>query len=388
MRPKSLALLLLALGCGLVASIGITEVMAKRNADPAGAMGDTQSIFVAMTDIALGDLLTSQVLKLEQWPKDKIPTGAISRVEDVEGRRARTKLYAGEPILENKLLGKGASEQGATALIPKGYRVVTVRVDLVSGGSSLILPGDRVDVMVHLVRDTSRDIHETVTRTILQDIKVFAVNDVVDLEREKDTGKSIAAKTISLLVTPEQAAKVMLACQMGSINLVMRSSEDDQQTPNAQARPGELFAGGAKGDRSRESLMAPADSNLNDKTKGFLEFLNSMKAKTSSGIAPPTADESRPRQTWTMRMLKPGDVAEVQFEAEETTTASTSPLGAWKTTTMAGASGGTPPAKDVPKTIAPPAQEPVAPPAVEPPPPSKDEPKTDKSTSGKTLNIE
>ena len=48
---------------------------------------------------------------------------------------------------------KGASEQGATALIPKGYRVVPVKVDLVSGGSSLILPGDRVDVMVHLVKD-------------------------------------------------------------------------------------------------------------------------------------------------------------------------------------------------------------------------------------------
>ena len=57
--------------------------------------------------------MTSQVLKLEQWPKDKIPAGAISRIEDVEGRRARTKLYAGEPILEHKLLGKGASEQGA-----------------------------------------------------------------------------------------------------------------------------------------------------------------------------------------------------------------------------------------------------------------------------------
>ena len=48
MRPKSLALLLLALGCGLVASIGITEVMAKRNAEPTGPTGDTQSIFVAM----------------------------------------------------------------------------------------------------------------------------------------------------------------------------------------------------------------------------------------------------------------------------------------------------------------------------------------------------
>ena len=95
MRPKSLAVLMLALGCGLVASIGIHQVMAKRNAEPSGAIGDTQSIFVAMADIGLGDLLTSQVLKLEQWPKDKIPPGAVARIEDVEGRRARTKRRSG-----------------------------------------------------------------------------------------------------------------------------------------------------------------------------------------------------------------------------------------------------------------------------------------------------
>ena len=78
---------------------------------------------------------------------------------------------------------KGANQQGAAAMIPVGYRVVPVKVDLVSGGSDLILPGDRVDVMIHLVRDPSRGIEETVTRTILQDIKVFAVNDVLDTRK-------------------------------------------------------------------------------------------------------------------------------------------------------------------------------------------------------------
>ena len=134
-------------------------------------------------------------------------------------------------------------------MIPKGYRVVPVKVDLVSGGSSLILPGDRVDVMVYLVRDMNRDIPETVTRTILQDIKVFAVNDVLDLEKEKDGSKSIVAKTISLLVTPEQAAEVTLATQLGIVNLVMRSPEDDQQSPNSQAKPSELLGVVAKSRR-------------------------------------------------------------------------------------------------------------------------------------------
>jgi len=365
MRPKSLALLLLALGCGLVASIGITEVIAKRNAEPVGTVGDTQPIFVAMTDISLGELLTPQVLKVEQWPKDKVPAGAVTKIENVEGRRARTKLYAGEPILETKLLGKGASEQGATALIPKGYRVVPVKVDLVSGGSSLILPGDRVDVMIHLVRDPGREIPETITRTILQDIKVFAVNDVVDLEKEKDpNNKSIDAKTISLLVTPEQAAKLMLATQMGTINLVMRSTEDDTQTANVQAKPSELFGGPPKSVRDKESLMAGVEQNPAEKTKGILDLLNTMKAKPSQD----STEESKSSQIWTMRLLKPGEVSEVQFESDGTASGD-SPTGTWKTTTLASGAGG-----NASKAAAPVPEEPV------PPTRTPEEPKPSKSS--------
>ena len=372
MRPKSLALLLLALGCGLVASIGITEVLAKRSAGPAGPTGETQPIFVAMTDIGLGDLLTPEVLKLEQWPKDKVPQGAISRIEDIEGRRVRTKLYAGEPILENRLLGKGASEQGATALIPKGYRVVPVKVDLVSGGSSLILPGDRVDVMVYLIRDMSRGIPETVTRTILQDIKVFAVNDVVDLEHKDESGRSITAKTISLLVTPEQAAKLMLATQMGTINLVMRSPEDDEQIADAQARPGELFSGKNKSTRDKESLL-PEDSSLDEEKKGFLNFLNTVKGKSSTDAA--TSGQAKSRETWIMRLLKPGEIENVEFEAEEENSTHNSPIGAWKTTSIAAGPGSDKPTDKKPTTvIVPPDPDAIEEPAMEPLQP-KQEPK-------------
>jgi pilus assembly protein CpaB len=363
MRPKSLALLLLALGCGLVASIGITEVLAKRNAEPAGATDETQPIFIAISDVPLGDLVTPQLLKLEQWPKGKIPKGAISRIEDLEGRRTRTKLYAGEPILENRLLGKGASEQGATALIPKGYRVVPVKVDLVSGGSSLIMPGDRVDVMVHLVRDTAREIQETVTRTILQDIKVFAVDDVVDLEREKEGTKNIAAKTISLLVTPEQAAKLMLATQLGIINLVMRSPEDDLQIANAQARPGELFGDQSKANRKKESLLQ-GETNLNEKAKGFLDFLGETKDKTA--VNPTTtakATPEKPHETWIMRILKPGDVESVQLGLDDNNSGGIWSSSEWKSMTMATGAAGASSAKDASPVIVPPgadsAQEPV-----------------------------
>ena len=315
MRPKSLALLLLALGCGLVASIGITRVMSRWNEDTENVVSEGKGIFVAVTDIGMGDLLTSAMVKAQEWPKDKTPEGAITELTEIEGRRTRARLYVGEPILENRLFAKGTSQQGASAMITKGYRIVPVKVDLVSGGSSMILPGDRVDVMVNFVRDPSRDIKETVTRTILQDVKVFAVNDVMDIEKEKDGGKSITAKTISLLVTPKQASIVMLASRMGDVNLVMRSPDTEEKSENAEARPSDLFGEVVKPPKDKDEPEPP------------------IVKEPVAAVTPPPVEKPKVRSTWTIRVLKPNSVDEVTME-EVVTSNSASPV--WRPVAPAG----------------------------------------------------
>lgn len=262
MRAKSLVLIVIALGCGLVAAIGINQVLAHRNT-PVAAQIETSPILVALVDVPLGSELTAAQVKLEQWPKDKIPAGAVSDITQVEGRRLRAKLYAGEPILEAKLLDKDASAPGLAPLVPKGYRVVSVKVDSVSGSSGLILPHDRVDVLVHLQKNPGRGIPDTMTRTLLKDVKVVAVNEVYSRDDQTGSDGSINAKTISLLVTPSQAQMVTMATELGSIRLVMRGLEDDEHD-NAESvtlsqllgiRPG-------KQDRDSESLMPDEEPEL------------------------------------------------------------------------------------------------------------------------------
>jgi len=223
MRAKSLALLILALGCGLVASIGITQVMNARGTGDSKSADETRPVFVAVKDIPLGEPLAAEVVKLEQWPKDQPLEGAIGKIEDLEGRKCKTILYAGEPILERKL----GDPNKASTLIPPGYRVVSVRVDSVSSGGGLIGAGDRVDLLVHMVRNPSRGIMQTSTRTFLQDVKVFAVNGLPNPEAASDEDRSKDVKVVSLLVTPAQAQEVMFNGELGKIQLVMRSSSDD-----------------------------------------------------------------------------------------------------------------------------------------------------------------
>lgn len=318
MRAKSLMLLFLALGCGLVASIGITQVLQKKGNETPQPAGETETIFVALTDIGQGDVLNSQVLKLEQWPKDKVPPGAMTKIEDVEGRRTRTKLYQGEPILQNKLFSKGVSEQGATAMIPKGYRVVPVKVDPESGGSGMLLPGDRVDVLVHLKANNETLKFDT-AKTILQDIKVFAVNDVFRLDAHKEDDPSqrkITAKTVSLLVTPGQAEKLTLAHKMGSIQLVMRSPEDDQLVSVEGATPNELFGDSEAATRQEEALFdeqpKPVESAPPD-MPGFMELLKRTVQNTKAEMQPAAPREVK---EWRVRVLSGTNLNDVVLEPD------------------------------------------------------------------------
>ena len=318
----------------MVASIGITQVMAKRNAGTTSADGDQDAIFVAQEDIPYGEPLNSQVLRLEQWPKDKIPAGALSRIEDIEGRRPRTRIYAGEPILENKLWAKGAAEGGVTHLIPPGYRLKGVKVDQISGGG-LMLPGDRVDVMIHLLRNPALGIPETSTRTILYNIKVFAVNDVIKIdESENHEDHKITAKTVQLLVTPEQASMIMLAEKMGTLQLVMRPEGPEGDAENRDPvvmTPDKLFGPTDGGDRTAEEMgSGPAQEGGG----GILEMLKAQAAKQLTTDPTPeesvTAPATAKAPTWPIRVVLGDQVEDVLLEMDTDSSTEDSESGFWK----------------------------------------------------------
>ena len=261
MRTKSIVLLILALGCGLVASIGISQII-EQNKNPGSAPVETEAILVAMKPIAGQEQLKSDNIKLEQWPKKLIPKGALTRIEDVEGRRIKYSIAPGEPILQNKLVGE--QDKRATVEVPPGYRLVAVHADAVSAVGNLVQPGDRVDVLVYL-----KNFHgpqQAGATTILQDIKVFAVNDQWRPADDKGTD-AVAVKNVALLVTPEQAEKVTLATELGKVKLVLRSPDDN------------LKVEGGEGTTSKDLF------GLNDNTnkKGELDFLAKGKQEPKDG---------------------------------------------------------------------------------------------------------
>ncbi len=269
MRPKSILLIVIAMGCGLIASIGISQVMDRKSG---GGSVETSEIFVTMVDIAIGEPLTQQMIKLEEWPKDKVPEGAITKLADIEGRRPKQPLYAGEPILHRKLIDQSGAG-GASEKIPKGYRVTSVKVTMDSAASGLLLPGDRVDVIVYLRQGGG--ILVPMTRTILTDVTVFAVNEQITRETDADSN-TINAKTVSLLVKPDQVERLMLATELGKLRLSLRRADDETQTPAGGASMDDLY--------TPERVRKPTDSGTDD------SLMNLVQGMKNRGAGPPQGE--------------------------------------------------------------------------------------------------
>ncbi len=99
MRPKSLILLLLALGCGLVAAIGVAQVMSNKDSAPStrAPAGQTE-IVVASTEVPPGAVLTEEMVCLVGWPEDSVPVGAMTSIEDALDRQAANFVAMGTPV--------------------------------------------------------------------------------------------------------------------------------------------------------------------------------------------------------------------------------------------------------------------------------------------------
>jgi pilus assembly protein CpaB len=298
MRPKSLILLALAGGCGIVASIGVSQVLESRSRVPAPM--ETEPIYVALHNINLGDPIDASMVSLQEWPKDKIPPGAISQLEDLEGRRPRTAIIQGEPLLEAKLLAPGQLAD-PIAQIPPEMRLVTVKVDAETSAAGLLSPGDRVDVQLFVHRDTRHGIDEPKTKIILQNIRVYAVDQAV--QRSADGGESrTVAKTISLLLTPKQAGKVHLAEKVGEISLIPRNPDDE-----SLADYDELTV---------EDLLSDSDKSSREKEQGRDE--ESDGAQNSGGGLLAAIQEAMPEKDppFRMEIYLAGEFTEQFFDAE------------------------------------------------------------------------
>lgn len=306
MRPKSLVLLALALGCGLIASIGISQVL-DNSGKPAPV--ETAPIYVALQNVNVGDPITDAMVSLEEWPKDKVPTGAITTWEDLEDRRPRTTIFKGEPILDTKLLAKGEINDPIQG-VPQGMRLKTISVDARKSAAGLLSPGDRVDVQIFVRRNEQEGILSPFTKIFLQNIRVYAVDQTVDKSPDGVEARNVA-KTVSLIVTPKQANRITLAENLGEISLIPRNPDDEAVVDDHEEDVEALLNPSTANSREKEQVASESSGSGPSGAAGAIE---SLKAFIEGAVAQSTAGQPNGSQApFEMEIVYPTEVERLQF---------------------------------------------------------------------------
>jgi pilus assembly protein CpaB len=225
MRARSVLTLLIGLGLA-----GTAVWAVDRHLDRSGGAQllaaeppiELAKVVVAARDLGRGDRVRPEFLKVVDWPAAGVPKDAFGSIADLVGdgsedRRVRRPLVAGEPVLAGKISGFGGKDTLGETLDPN-QRAVSIRVNDVSGVSGFILPGDRVDVLLTRQRDQGKR-DEMVVDVILQNVVVLAMDQLTDEEREKPQ----LARTATVQVAPDQAQKLALAMQVGTLSLALRN---------------------------------------------------------------------------------------------------------------------------------------------------------------------
>jgi pilus assembly protein CpaB len=146
-------------------------------------------------------------------------------------------------------------------------------------------------------------------QTVLQDIKVFAVDTVFVGKSDKDE-QAAAAKTVTLEVTPSQAEKVTLATEMGNIRLVLRGTDDGTETVGDGTTVARLFGGGDKSDREAERGGDKETNKEASTAKSLLDLLSAQQPETSTTTAPASSGP------WKMVILRGSELNEVEFASD------------------------------------------------------------------------
>lgn len=188
----------------------------------------TVEVLVSTRSLRYGEPLTQEDVRVVEWPENAIPEGsfvdmAVLFPETGEERFVLRSMEKDEALMEVKVTKPG-EPAGLTSRLEKGTRAFAISVDVASGVSGFLRPGDRVDVYwTGSRRSAGGDQGGEITRLIQTGIELLAVDQTAGSDI---TGATIA-RTVTVVATPEQIAALAQAQNTGRLSLALVGVQDE-----------------------------------------------------------------------------------------------------------------------------------------------------------------
>jgi pilus assembly protein CpaB len=206
----------------LVISLVVSYFLYNRIKRQYAAAVQPIKIVAATKTLDAGATITADAVMLVDWPVNFPVEGAMTKTQDAVGRIALYPLAAKEPIREPLLAAPGSV--GLQAKIPDGMRAVAVETNDVTNVSGFLFPGCRVDVLVTFRPDVGNT--QDLTATVLQNVEVLSTGERLQPD---PSGKPQKVRQVTMLLTPDDAEKMVLAANRGTVQFVLRNGTDQVQ---------------------------------------------------------------------------------------------------------------------------------------------------------------
>lgn len=210
-------------------------------------------VLIAAKDIPEGVRIDANAVELIEIPQKYVQPGAVSDMKRIINRNINVPVLKGTQMLESLFIDTQA--EGIAGKIPAGKRAFSVFVTDVTAVGELIQPGDMVDLMVTVEVGSFQDgrgvSEEIITRTVLENILVLAVNQTSSKRRlfsagdtDQDAPGSVFSpagqvagekeplKTLTVSLAPREVQILNLSQEIGTVSAALRSSWDDGKMEN------------------------------------------------------------------------------------------------------------------------------------------------------------
>jgi pilus assembly protein CpaB len=238
---RRLILPLVALLLAGTATFGVRAWLEQRERPPIAAAPppeQRQAVLVAAVDLATGSFVQPDSMRWQDWPDVAVPDSYLVRGEgdgtELVGAVVRRPIDAGQPLATGSVVKPG--ERGfLAAVLERGMRAISVPVDEAAGNAGLVLPGDRVDLILTQTISAEGDLagSRRVSETVLSDLRVIAMGRrLTGGDGRGEEGESVQqARTATLEATPAAAEKIALVAELGKLALSLRSLATPEPSP-------------------------------------------------------------------------------------------------------------------------------------------------------------
>jgi len=200
MKPKTLVLMLVAIGCGLVAAFLVTQLKSR-------GTGNTEKVVAANFDMKPGQKITNVETEFaeKEMPMGLVP-GAVPSEKikgsppalELAGKVLAKPLAKGEIITESHL-----KDTSITEGLGEGFQATSIPVRIDTAVAGFILPHSRVNLICTYTKPGGQG---KVTTTFLKGAEVLAVNS--DPNRPQDVPAYANPTSLTLAVTKLEAQRI------------------------------------------------------------------------------------------------------------------------------------------------------------------------------------